>query len=153
MRLIDFIEPELVLTNLQAHHGRLPFELLIEKICGVHISLDGEFVHECLLKREEKYPTGLEGGIAVPHALVPSLQQPICLVARLQKPIDYATMDGSLVHTIFLLLSPLESLTTHLRILARIARLCSLPDMREAMLKAKDARDLYETIQSEDRLV
>jgi len=49
-----------------------------------------------------------------------------------------------------LLVSPQDSIATHIRILARIARLCTLGTFLERMLSAASADELYQTIREED---
>jgi PTS system nitrogen regulatory IIA component len=50
----------------------------------------------------------------------------------------------------FLLISPQDAIATHIRLLARIARLCSFPAFLDRMLEAKDAAELYRVIREED---
>jgi PTS system nitrogen regulatory IIA component len=150
MRLADFIDSRLVMTDLQLPEGHELFDPLLDKICSVHTELDRAAILDRLLEREKKFSTGLECGIAVPHALVPGVEKTICLVARLAEPIEFGTLDGSLVGLLFLLISPQDSIATHIRLLARIARLCSFPAFLDRMLEAKDAGKLYKVIQEED---
>jgi PTS system nitrogen regulatory IIA component len=105
---------------------------------------------EELLDREKSYSTGLECGIAVPHAMVEGVEKTVCLVATMQVPVNMGTVDGSLVHTAFLLLSPPEAVATHIRLLARIARLCSETAFVERLRRSPDAETLYRTIVEED---
>jgi PTS system nitrogen regulatory IIA component len=150
MRLADYIDPRLVLVDHHGGEGQQLFEPLVEKICGAHAGLNKEAILERLLEREKKYCTGLECGIAVPHALIEGLEKPICLVARMKEPIEFGTLDGSQVGILFLLVSPQDSIASHIRILARIARICTIPAFLERMLKAGDDKELYDTICKED---
>jgi len=150
MRLCSYIDSNFVFTDLCPKDRQELLSQLAQRISTQLVHIDSQTLLNCLLEREKKSSTGLEYGIAVPHAMLPGIQQTICSIARLDQPIEYETMDGSPVRLVFLLLSPPDSIATHIRILARIARLCSIPDFPQRMLEAKDARDLFDIIKAED---
>lgn len=76
-----------------------------------------------VLERERMASTGLGGGIAVPHPREPlgdALEQPLISLVLLDAPVDWAAIDGELVHTVALLASPTSA--AHLEILSEIGR-------------------------------
>jgi nitrogen PTS system EIIA component len=87
------------------------------------------------LSREELYSTGIGNGIAIPHAsgiLVGHVNQPLISLAFLENPIDYGAIDGKPVHIIFSIISP--NVSTHLRILAKLACLLHDPQCKEVIV-------------------
>jgi PTS system nitrogen regulatory IIA component len=150
MRLTDYLNPALVVYDLRAADSRDLLVTISERICRQHPELNQRVLLSKLQEREEKSSSGLEGGVAVPHAMVPGVQKAICAVARLAEPIDLGAMDGSPVRIAFVLISSPQDIATHIRTLARIARLCSVPAFIEKMNQAKDAAGLYEIIHAED---
>ena len=150
MRLSDYLDPVLVVCDLQAADSWDLLSQISERVCGQHPELDKKVVLSKLQEREAKSSSGLEGGVAVPHAMIPGVTKAICAVVRLADPIDLGTLDGSPVSIVFALISPPEAVASHIRILARIARLCSLPAFIEKMNQAKDDAALYEIIHEED---
>ena len=129
MRLSDYLDPVLVVCDLQAADSWDLLSQISERVCGQHPELDKKVVLSKLQEREAKA---------------------ICAVVRLADPIDLGTLDGSPVSIVFALISPPEAVASHIRILARIARLCSLPAFIEKMNQAKDDAALYEIIHEED---
>jgi PTS system nitrogen regulatory IIA component len=150
MRLSDFLDPALVICGLQAKDRRELLSLIAERICRQHPDLDKKVLLGKLQEREDKSSSGLEGGVAVPHAMVPGVDKAICVAIRLAEPIDLRTMDNSPVNIVFALISPPDSVATHIRILARIARLCSITAFIDKMLEAKDDASLHQAILAED---
>lgn len=150
MRLSDFLDPALVLYNLPATDSRDLLSQISERVCTQHPDLDKKVLLSKLQEREEKCSSGLECGVAVPHAMVPGVQKAICVAIRLAEPIDLKTIDNSPVCVVFALISPPEDVATHIRILARIARLCSNPAFIDRMDHAQDAASLFEVIRQED---
>ena len=150
MRLSSFLHPELVVAGLKAVDNVDAVERLIDRLLTVQPGLDRRVLVGALLDREQQVSTGLESGVAVPHATVEGLEQTLLMVAQLEDGIDFGTLDGSPVRIVFMMLSPPGGIATHIRLLARIARLCSDEGFREALLSAGDSASLMEAIQRED---
>ena len=150
MRLSDFLDPALVVCDLQAKDSRDLLSQISERVCKQHPGVDKKLLLGKLQEREEKSSSGLERGVAVPHAMVPGVQKAICVAVRLEGTIDMQTVDGSQVCIVFALISPADAVATHIRLLARIARLCSDPAFVDRMLEAKDAAALNQIILTED---
>lgn len=80
------------------------------------------FLLQLLLARESLGSTGLGNGIAVPHArnpIVMHIPQPMITLCFLDRPIDFAAVDGLPVHTLFAIVSP--TVKSHLHVLSRLA--------------------------------
>jgi len=138
------------MADMQPANDRELISSLADHICSRHSELDREDVFQGLWERELRMCTGLEGGIAIPHAMIAGLEKPVCLVGRLTKPLDMGTHDDTQVQIVFCLLSPAGEIGTHIRILARIARFCSLPSFFKRMQQAADAAALYAIVAAED---
>ncbi|MBI3453494.1 MAG: PTS sugar transporter subunit IIA, partial [Rhodospirillales bacterium] len=67
--------------------------------------------------------TGVGGGIAIPHGKLPELKRLYGVFARLEKPVDFESIDEQPVDLIFLLLAPGAAGADHLKALARVSRL------------------------------
>ena len=80
-----------------------------------------EVIHDLVLKREEDTSTGVGGGLALPHAMVPGLDRTLLFFVRLRRPVEYDALDGDPVDLLVFLLSGPEALRLHVRLLARIS--------------------------------
>ena len=97
---------------------------------------DPEFLFEVLRAREQLGSTAIGDGIAIPHPrhpLVLHVTRPAVAVCFLESPIDYGALDGKVVSTLFLILSP--SVRCHLHLLARLAFALRQPDFRAAITR------------------
>ncbi|HUU01005.1 MAG TPA: PTS sugar transporter subunit IIA [Myxococcota bacterium] len=150
MHLRDYLDPDMVMTDLTPANDRELISSLADHICSRRLELNREDVFQGLWERELKMCTGLEGGIAIPHAMIAGLKKPVCFVGRLTEPLDMGTQDGIPVQIVFCLLSPAGQVGTHIRILARIARFCSIRPFLERMQQATDAAALYSIVAAED---
>lgn len=150
MRLSPYLKPELVVADLAATTNVEAIEALVDRTLEVLPQLDRATLRGALLDREQQVSTGLESGVAVPHATVAGLAETTLAAVRLAQPVDFGTLDGSPVRIVFMMLSPPDAIATHIRLLARLARLCSSDAFLTAILEAPDAQALLEVILQED---
>jgi PTS system nitrogen regulatory IIA component len=90
------------------------------------IAVDG------LQERESLGPTGVGHGIALPHARLQGLDRIVGVFLRLEKPLDYDSVDRQPVDLVFGLFAPRDSGVDHLKALALVSR-----TMRDAAVCAK----------------
>jgi PTS system fructose-specific IIC component len=76
---------------------------------------------EDTLAREATSPTGLPGGIAIPHCRTTGVDEPTLAFARLAPRVDFGAKDGA-ADLAFLIAAPAGGDTTHLQLLAKLAR-------------------------------
>jgi PTS system nitrogen regulatory IIA component len=105
--------------------------------------LNERTIFETLLQREKLGSTGIGHGIAIPHGKLPKLERLFGLFARLDRPIDFESLDGQPVDLVFLLLAPEGAGADHLKALARVARLLRDPDTANKLRDSRDADALY----------
>lgn len=77
---------------------------------------------DAVLERELVAPTGLGDEVAIPHAAVEGLEEPLLALGRAPQGIDFDAMDGRPARFVFLLLIPPRAYDQEVRILASIAR-------------------------------
>ncbi len=151
MQLSNFIKPNLVWSDLKADNK----QAIIREIAG-NISLQKTFlstslITDILLKREELGSTGIEDGVAIPHAKMEQVDEPILAIARSKNGIDFHAHDGNPTFLFFVLLAPTKSSTAHLKLLARLSRLLKSPGLRKNLLNAADSLAIYNKILDEDK--
>ena len=79
-------------------------------------------IFDLLLQRERLGSTGVGRGVAIPHGRLPSLDKVYGIFARLERPIDFDSVDERPVDLIFMLLAPERDGADHLKALARVSR-------------------------------
>ncbi|HSN06438.1 MAG TPA: PTS sugar transporter subunit IIA [Candidatus Angelobacter sp.] len=89
--------------------------------------------------REQLMPTGLEGGIGIPHARSAAVTEPTVAFGRSTDGVDFGAADGP-ARLVFLIAAPAEGDGDHLAVLAALARRLVHESFREALLNA-DAPD------------
>ncbi|NLI97778.1 PTS transporter subunit EIIA [bacterium] len=106
--------------------------------------------------REGILGTGMEKGIAIPHARLNTVSQPVLTLGRSLKGIEWNTSDGLPVNLVFLLLTPEDDKEDlQVKILAAIARTMESSKVRHEMLSAKTAEEMVKAFTAalrEDRM-
>ena len=97
-----------------------------------------------LIERENMVSTGLEDGIAIPHARVKGMNDFIIGIAVSKKGIDFKSMDGNKSHIFFIMLGPEENAEKHLKIMAQIMRVAKNRNAFREMLAAPNSAVLKE---------
>ena len=103
---------------------------------------------EAVAKREEHFPTGIEGGIAIPHAQSESVTLPSVAIATSTSGVDFGAEDGK-SHLIFLIAAPANGGSEHLEILGTIAYKVMDEDFRNELLNEKDPAVIAATLTRE----
>ena len=99
------------------------------------------------IAREETAPTGIPGGIAIPHCRSPHVLAPSLGFARLAEAVDFGAADGQAADLVFMIAAPAGADDVHLQFLAKLARGLMNPDFtdhytRKLRLMARDTTHL-----------
>jgi nitrogen PTS system EIIA component len=98
--------------------------------------VDREFLYQVLLAREALGSTGIGDGIAIPHVrnpIVLHLSRPMVTLCFLDHPIDFGSLDGKPVSTLFTLISP--TVRAHLHLLSRLSFTLHDAKFKDAVLR------------------
>ena len=92
------------------------------EIAAQAYGLNASVATDGLQERESLGPTGVGHGIALPHARLDDIDHIVAIFLRLEKPLDYGSVDRQPVDLIFGLFAPKESGVEHLKALALVSR-------------------------------
>ncbi len=149
MKISDFLLPSDVLGELSGSSTPAVIAELCHPVAATS-GVDPQLLIEPLLARERVGSTAIGEGIAVPHGKVPGLPALRASLGRSTAGIDFHSADSRPTHLFVALFSPAASPGVHLLALSRIARVFKSPSLRESLLAARDAADMYQLILSED---
>ncbi len=151
MKLVEFIYPELVCTDLTSNSKMDVLQELGALLANINEQIDGLKATEILVERERLATTGVGEGIAIPHGKLEGLEKIVAAVGVSKTGIPFDAVDGLPVNIFVALLAPLDSSGDHLRALARISRLLKDPSIRQRMIQARSKEALFEVILVEDQ--
>ena len=142
MPLIDFLAPKAVIPALKVNSKKQAISELAARAAAL-TGQNERMIVETLQQREKLGSTGIGQGVAIPHAKLPKLDKLTGIFARLDRAIEFDSLDSQPVDLIFLLLAPEGAGADHLKALARIARLLRDPEVAQKLRESREAEALY----------
>ena len=142
MPTTDLAAPNAIIPALKVNGKKQALQEIAAKAAAL-TGQSEKAILEILLQREKLGSTGVGNGVAIPHGKLPKLGQVFGLFARLERAVDFESLDGQPVDLIFLLLAPESAGADHLKALARVARLLRDPEVARKLRNSSDAEALY----------
>ena len=137
------IIPELVALDAAAGPGKEDvIEFLATTVAGAGRASSPDGLAADAKKRESTAPTGIPGGIAIPHCRSAHVLAPSLGFARLAQPVDFGAADGRDADLIFMIAAPDGADDFHLQLLAKLARGLMQSDFTDALRQAADAEEV-----------
>jgi nitrogen PTS system EIIA component len=103
-------------------------------------------VFRALWRREQSGSTGLGHGIAIPHARIAGIKEPIVLLVRTSLPIEFGSPDRQGVSLLFIILVPEHANGEHLQILATVSQMFADPAFRDQIAKVEEPTEIQRFI-------
>jgi len=110
--------------------------------------LDSAATVDALQERETLGPTGVGHGVALPHARLHGLTRVAGVFIRLERPLDFDSVDRVPVDLIFALFAPKDSGVEHLKALAAVSRTLRDEATRAKLRKNSDPAALHAVLTS-----
>ena len=146
MTLIDLIDEDVVKVPLE-HTGKAEvLRELLDTLAGTGKLSEIERAYNALLERESQGSTGLEHGIAVPHAKTDAVETLTVAIGISPNGIEFGAMDGQPSKLFFLLLAPPGQSGPHLEALSEIARLSRSEAFLRALISSRSPTDVLELL-------
>jgi len=105
---------------------------------------DIETALNALLKRESQGSTGLENGIAVPHAKCSEVKSLTMAMGISPGGVDFEALDEKPSLLFFLILAPPDQSGPHIEALAEIARMTRSKSFCNMLINAKTSREVVD---------
>ena len=145
MVLSDILTKETLILDLKAQNKFEAIEkMIIQLVLSGEIpkDLQSVIINE-VIEREKLMPTGIDHGVAIPHAIAVQVDREIACFARANPPLDFDSQDGRPCDLLFLLLIPQDPVTPHIKTLSRIVHLFSNDFCRKRIREAQNVDELY----------
>ncbi|MFJ6295086.1 fructose-specific PTS transporter subunit EIIC [Streptomyces griseoviridis] len=146
----EMITADLVDLDLSADTKEAAARALAERMVakGRVTDLDG-FLAD-VAAREAQMPTGLDGGIGIPHCRSAHVTEPTLAFGRSADGVDFGAPDGP-ADLIFLIAAPAGADDAHLTILSSLARQLMNAEFTTALRSAQDAETATALIRGDAR--
>ncbi|NCB02231.1 MAG: PTS sugar transporter subunit IIA [Spirochaetia bacterium] len=146
MKLKNILNPSVISTNLKSADKEGVIKELLEILISAKLipSNQKELVFNDLMDREKKMSTGIQHGVAIPHAKTKVVKSLVACIGVKESGVDFASLDGE-PSTIFIMtLSPIDRVGPHVQFLADVSMVIKEEKARKAILMARTAQDVLE---------
>jgi PTS system nitrogen regulatory IIA component len=150
MRIAEFLLPDCIVPVLAATSKEAVIRELAVTLAKSIPSVSAERLFNVLLEREKVGSTGMEKGVAIPHARLPELPTLVACFGVSKPGIAFDARDERPSHFFFALVAPENSAGLHLKALSKISRLFRSDTLRDRILAASSAAEIYSLINAED---
>jgi len=145
----DMITADLVDLDLTADTKEAAARALAERMAALGRVTDLDGFLADVAAREAQMPTGLDGGIGIPHCRSTHVTEPTLAFGRSAAGVDFGAADGP-ADLIFLIAAPAGADDAHLTILSSLARQLMDSAFTDALRAARDAESAAALIRGEE---
>lgn len=142
----ELLSEELVATDLAGESKEDVIRALFDVLKRSGKIKDPETALQDLLASEARMSTGMENGIAIPHAKTDAVDELVACVGVSKAKIEFECIDNKPAQIFIMTLSPKDGTGPHVRFLAEIGRLLKDKTKRKKMLGAKTPSELLAVI-------
>lgn len=98
------------------------------------------------MTREERGSTGIGNGIAIPHCRTDLVDTIMCAFGHSSDGLDFDSLDGEPVHSVFLLITPEDQREQHLELMRNFATQIRKEHFCDFLCNNKDADSLVDLL-------
>ena len=102
-----------------------------------------------LVDREEKMSTGMQYGVAIPHAKTEVVDRLVTMIALAPSGIPFDSLDGEPAQIFIATLSPPSDANSHIRFLAVVTRQLANRRVRDRVLAATTREELVAAFETQ----
>jgi PTS system nitrogen regulatory IIA component len=142
MKLKNILSEELVTINLQGNNKEEIINELLEVLVKNNKLKDKELAFSDIMERENQMSTGIQQGVAIPHAKTKAVDSLVACIGVIKNGVDFQSLDG-IPSTIFILtLSPSDHIGPHVQFLAEISRIIKTEEARNKILESTSSKQV-----------
>jgi fructose-specific phosphotransferase system IIA component len=150
MKICSLLKEDHIFLDLKPGDKKQVIEEFVAAIKKRELVSNDKLILDELLKRESLGSTGLEKGIAIPHALIDEVKEPFLALAVIKKGIDFEAVDQMPTYVFLLLLGNKNNPGAQLKILAHVCRLVKETNFVEQIRKIGDPADICSLLEEEE---
>lgn len=103
---------------------------------------DIDLANKDVMDRESKMSTGIQHGVAIPHAKTKAVKKLSACIGIKKEGLDFNSLDGELSNIFIMTLSPSDHIGPHVQFLAEISRVIKTEEARNSILNAKNESEI-----------
>jgi mannitol/fructose-specific phosphotransferase system IIA component (Ntr-type) len=142
MKLSDYLPVDHIKYDLMGTTKIEIIEELLSVMRDLNLVNQYETALNDILDREGYLSTGLENGLAIPHAKTDSIRELAIVFGLKNDGVTFESLDGKPAEFIFLVLSPKDTSGPHIQALALVTRNLKNAPVRDNIRKCQSAQEI-----------
>ena len=142
------LDPACVTVSLQGTTKEAVVSELIDLLDKAGKVVDRTQLMNDIMEREKRMSTGMEHGVALPHARTIAVKSQTLAIGIHKKGVDFKTIDGSIVHIIAMILTPAGDEAPHMQVLASLGAVLGDEHIRQNLTNAHTDAELYDILKN-----
>jgi Kef-type K+ transport system membrane component KefB/mannitol/fructose-specific phosphotransferase system IIA component (Ntr-type) len=120
--LSKYISSDLIIPRLAGDDKEAVISELLDRLVARGLAPERDSILHALLNREKVVSTGMEHGVAIPHAKCDKIEQIVCAVGIKPEGLDFDSIDGLPARIFILELAPSKATGPHLQFMSTISQ-------------------------------
>jgi len=150
MKISDILNEENIEINLKSTTKKDVLIELCELLNKGNYFNKIEDIQNAIFEREKLSTTGIGHKIAIPHARVSHINKVFLALGISKKGIDFESLDHTMTHIFFIMVSPKNDTKTHVKILAEIAKSLKDEAYRNRLLECQGTKEIVQLIKEKE---
>ena len=150
MRITDLLDKQSISLNGVPKDKKEALDQVVDLMAKSGKINDVEAYRQRVYAREEESTTGIGEGIAIPHGKCDAVTKPGLAAMVVKDGVDFDSLDGELVHLIFLIAAPNTEDNIHLDVLSKLSVLLMDEQFTADLLNAKSVDEFLEIVDKAD---
>lgn len=150
MRILDLLSKETMLMNLSGTTKEGVIDELVDILDKAGKLNDKQEYKEAILKRESQSSTGLEEGIAIPHAKTSAVKIPALALGIHRDGVDYDSLDEEPSNLFFMIAASEGASDSHIETLSKLTTYLLDDDFRDALLASETKEEVVRIIEEKE---
>lgn len=152
IRLADLLTPDRTLLDVDGSSIVAACRSALERVRVTQLPVSQEAILLSIAERERLGSSYVGRRLAIPHARLKRLAEPMVIVARLKAPIP-APVPGEDINLLFILLTPADTPRIHQILLSHIAGIFESDYLEDRLETAKSPMELHNVIVTAEQVV
>jgi fructose-specific phosphotransferase system IIA component len=140
--VLSLVEPALISLHLKGNDKNAVLNELVDMLVAAGKIEDRSQAIADVLQREQSMSTGMQNGIALPHAKTDGVKDICVAVGFKREGLDFGSIDGEKSTIFIMVVSPKKTSGPHLQFLAAIGSVLKDEALRDQILRAESREDV-----------
>lgn len=150
IKITSLLKSDIINLDLKAASKSEVIDKMVDMLDAKGRLKDKKLYKEAILNREKQSSTGLEEGLAIPHAKTKAVRIPSIAFARVKEGVDYGSMDDEKSYLFFMIAAPENATDSHIETLTKLTSYFLDDDFRDALFSAKNNEDIIRLIDKKE---